>query len=577
MAAPRGLTDEEMAALEAKDKAKRGLTDEEMAQLEAQQKPAQANEPSFLDKTGDILKGAGEKALGLGAKALQYQMNPIATAKALTDLSPQGLGGAVVHGAGKGLSAGFIDELEGVKGAWNELRRPIAELTGTADLEGLSPQPQSLADAYRRARDQRRHDDAVAQAAHPEEFAGSELGGGIVSSLAIPVTKAGPAARIAQAGGIGGAFGLGNSEEKDAGGLLKDTGTGMALGAATQGLAEGGSRFFGELGEYFRGKAAKKAVEAVGGSGASSKLKKMGYSAEDLPQLGHDLLEADLVPTGLNPFRNPLEQTRQKAEALMSRAGKNVGQVLGEFDAARPFGPLPKGIERADYIRAASDAAGPLKGITAVEEDAAGKALKLVDQINRQQELTPGSIEGLNRLKSKAYRSVNWRDEAPIAPELHRKAVSGLKESIENQVGEQMGPAALSRLKNANSDFGLGADAADLAEGALVSGPRQNVMNKLGSMGLGALGGAAMGNVSGAGLGALLVPQAWNVFSSRAPNIMATLARTGGQAADALGRAASSNVPTAAIQRLIQETQQEAQADPEFMARLKAYFSNSGN
>lgn len=461
-------------------------------------------------------------------------------------LDPTSNLGATARGAVQGGTLRFGDELgagammvpEAIGRAAEKvglIQRPPAPIEGHVDQAAADAaqekQRPSIADTYRSLRDSLRADNKTAEKTHPLEYGAAELGAGL--TLPLPgsgLARGAPLAAkmglgAAQATGAGALAGAGGSEASDIGGVLKDAAAGGAL-AAPFGAAGGGMSHVAEgLGPYFTNKAGERGFQAVGArAGIVDRAAKMGISPEEIPAMGNRFMDEGLVPTGLNPFRNPLEQTKAAAAALQRRSGAEIGEVLGAQDARTPIGPLLPGVERMDYAQAAKDAARPLRGITAAEEDVSGKANRLVNQVGRQQDITPGSASGLNRLKSKAYRGVDWQNEAPLAAELHRDATGGLKRSIEDQIGDRLGPDARDTLINANSRYGLGADAEELATRATSRDVQKQQFSPLRaaiSSALGAGGGAAASGPGGAGVGAVVGPYLTNAILTRGPNVAA--------------------------------------------------------
>lgn len=342
--------------ISAEDAARMGLVDEgpkkispeqasKMGLVEAQPEEAEPTaEPSRQQTIVDYIRAGGQKALQLGAKAAMYQANPIATAKALTDMTPTGLGGSVIHGAGKGVSVGFADELEGVRGGLSELRRPMLSEEG-ARLEGLAPHPVSFSDAYRTARDQRRHDDKASQAAHPDEFAVSEVAGG----SALPFGKANFAGRVMQAGLYGGGYGAGNSEATTASGVLKDAGAGLDVGMLTAGAVEAGTavpRAIGNAGDKMRRGARQELVDrgdALLSKDMASEQGRLGGVTTGVMSDARAAREGLLNPNLDQPQRGALrdflesgdavEMERNAADNLIGRLPRRTGQ-LSEARAA---------------------------------------------------------------------------------------------------------------------------------------------------------------------------------------------------------------------------------------------------
>src|SRR5690606_36518765 len=94
-----------------------------------------------------------------------------------------------------------------------------------------------LQENYARGRDAKRAMQHAAQEANPNTFLAGEVGGGIATSMipGLNVAKgANFAARAGQAAAMGGATGLGMSEEDNIGGLAKDAAIGAGLGAGMQ-------------------------------------------------------------------------------------------------------------------------------------------------------------------------------------------------------------------------------------------------------------------------------------------------------------------------------------------------------
>lgn len=250
-----GLTDEEIAALEDKP----GLTDEQVADYEALQGAQQSN-PAVMrsrrERVLEAIKGMPAAAKRIGGKALDFQYqamrHPVDAAKEL--VSPDGVGMDALRGFGQGASLGFLDELEGARGAYAEARRPLLETwPDGARMEGLTDAPQSIPDAYRRARDQRRRDDALAKERSPDAYGVAQFGGAMLT----------PGRSLKGATVAGGAYGLGASEADLTKGETRGAGNDMAESALAG----------------FLGAAAAKPLEALGRAGKS--LQARGVAAEE--------------------------------------------------------------------------------------------------------------------------------------------------------------------------------------------------------------------------------------------------------------------------------------------------------
>ena len=234
---------------------------------------------------------------------------------------------------------------------------------------------------------------------------------------------------------------------------------------------------------------------AQGVPGISDVAKRMGYkTSEDIQGAGRKFLDKGLIPVG-----GRSADIANRGRKLMSVADNAADATLTKAELSkRPF----------DYAQALGDSEASMRSpkLSAAGEDASGAGKKFLDQVARQDSLTPGSYLGARKLKSDAYRGVNWDDESPLGAELHRKATLGLRDSIEDQVGKATSPAEAKAMHEANQDFGVGADAAALGD----RGARRQAGHQLNVGGLltrlGIVGGAAthdpkMG--AGAGLAVL--------------------------------------------------------------------------
>ncbi len=166
----------------------------------------------------------------------------------------------------------------------------------------------------------------------------------------------------------------------------------------------------------------------------------------------------------------------------------------------------------------------------------AGKAKALIKQVGEQGQLTPDSIHGLNTAKSTAWRAANFRDDAPLAAENYRDATSGLRGSIESQVGDEMGQKAKDGLIRSNQNYGVAADAADLAQNAISRDMQKTPFATARSAIAGLMGGGAgmLAGPGGVGLGAAAGSSLNHLLASRGPNIAAHADRLGSKLAGAV-------------------------------------------
>ena len=165
-----------------------------------------------------------------------------------------GIGKTVLLKGAQGATLGGLPILSGAASAAS---KGIGMLTGDESSLSNKSSIEQLLDAYRKGRDDTRHQLALATEKHPWISAGSELVGGIIpAALASPLlgasalAEAGTAGRIANAGlagaELGGAAGLLGGEADLTKGEVKGTlgdvvsgaGTGAVLGSALHGVTE---------------------------------------------------------------------------------------------------------------------------------------------------------------------------------------------------------------------------------------------------------------------------------------------------------------------------------------------------
>lgn len=517
------------------------------------------------DPRVSFLKSAGNTALRMGAKGIERAAHPIDTLKDLSDFSPNGLGGAYVHGAGRGY--GVVDELEGVLGALAYEGAPGRK---------TPPTPQGSIDAYRKARDQRRHDDAVAQQKNPDDFGASQLATSVNSALALPGGGATKLARVGNAAAQGAALGLANSDADLTKGEFKDaaidTAKGAALNAAGQGVIEGGGALAKRFSNYLHNTAGNLAVTAAGTrAGISDKLANLGVAPEQIPDLGNKMLDKGLIPSGLNPIRSPLESVQRSARALNQSSGEEIGDVYSGFDAARPFGPLPHGQSHLDFGRTAEASQSPLRGATASELEAGSQARNVGDKIRQQGSISPGSAAGMHDELANASRGVNWSTEkgGALSEGLHKFAVRSARNDLKDQVGEQLGGAERARLEGANRDYRTGTIADELSTNALSRDAQTKPFKTLRQImaAAGAGGAAASGN--GLALSAA-TPWAIEQLMSRGPSAGAWGARGASKLLGAGASLAEEEGVAAALRRLGAQAAEDE--PPDQLALLKRRF-----
>lgn len=326
-----------------------------------------APEPSRLQRVAAALKSLPAQGLRLGLKAGQYYGNaiahPIDTARDLADM--EGTGGAVVRGFGKGASAGFIDELDGVAGAYGEIGSTLSDLKNGPLIQrmkarGMSENP--VLAAYREHRDQRRHDDEVSRQGSPDAFGAAQLGG----AAAMPVAKAGLAGRLAQGAGYGGAYGLGESKadltKGETGPALRDAGEGAAVGLGAA-LAVEPAMALGRYSTALKAQGKAGEIAAVGKAASKDFGKARGGLGSDTRGTLTKLKTADDI------LASPLATPEMKAQAqafLDSEIGKQTRLTAWQ----NTLDDLPNQMGQMGEARGSMEAAAAAAAPEAVEATA---------------------------------------------------------------------------------------------------------------------------------------------------------------------------------------------------------------
>lgn len=149
-------------------------------------------------------------------------------------------GESVARGAAQGLSLGFADEISGAAGGmWDDLQRVLAGESGpkaTYDEFGrvLNAAELNKNATYSKRRDESREANRKAQEANPVLYGAGEVAGSVATGFVPGLNLAKGAtlaARAGQAAALGGASGLGMSEEENLIGMAQDTALGAGLGA----------------------------------------------------------------------------------------------------------------------------------------------------------------------------------------------------------------------------------------------------------------------------------------------------------------------------------------------------------
>lgn len=365
-----------------------------------------------------------------------------------------------------------------------------------------------------------------------EKHPGSNLVGAAVQPNPFAKMKLG--ARIAGAGALGAA-----SSHAGAGPSKSDAGKDFASflgGAGVQAGAEAASPAMGKLAKLLRKTAGTAAANAAGlRGGITNQAKRAGIPVldkageESIPEMGNKMLDAGLIPFGGSKVA-----VMKKAERLMDQTGMAGQAIRDHADMTGTFSQAMGADAATARLAARID---PAQGGNLQTARAAGRAQDFIDDIEK----TPGTFRAADDLKRGAYGNTNWSTEASDAPKLKRAAVSGYRQSMEDQI-DALVPGNGKALHNINEQYGLAAQTADFAEEAAG---REAANSKFGwgSAMLGATGFGAGGVVSpmtGLGVGVAL-PVAAHLAKTRGAAVGAPLARLGSKVADYAGQKANSS------------------------------------
>lgn len=365
---PRRISAEEATRLGAVpvETPRRRISAAEAAQLGATEvSPEQPAEPAPIGRSDTEAALTGLAAGPLGALGAVVGNHIKAD-----DFEPQKAIGAAVNGLSQGVTLGFGDEMEGVRGAMTNVGKGLRERLKT----GADTTP-SFGDAYRAARDADRTKNKESEASHPVVYGGAKFAGNV--ALPVPgtgaTTLAGKVAGGAATGaGLGGVMAAGESDadltKGDVGGFVKDTLKGAGGGALGGAIGGGVSHGFEKLGERFGKKA----------SGIETQLR-VDKVSEDLASAqgsyGHDVQDSNRALENLRTaLADPASSTQLKADiqAFMKTPGYSqlVEQVgRNTLDAA----PLKLG-KMAASKQAIADA--PALANKAVDAELAKSTLK---------------------------------------------------------------------------------------------------------------------------------------------------------------------------------------------------------
>jgi predicted transcriptional regulator len=481
----------------------------------------------FSDELSGAVSGL---VAGFTRAGLQATKNPVARAAVRQMLGREDLPDAAVDDVLERAASRSLYEVTGFGGP-GEKRIP-------------SNPDDALQQGYTQARDAYRSDLDKAQANNPKAYLAGELAGAIASpgpKAAKGATGLAKAGQLAKAGAAyGAASGVGYGRAKgieDPEQLLMEAGAGAGTGAVlTPAIALGGDK----AGRAFRTLSDEAALKASGlRAGIGSQLDKRGYETADQARaLGRAALDMELI----RPGRTPEDVANLAALAKESR-GARIEQALADADAAG----VPFDTERAAW-QSAGEVMGP-NGLspTAIREST--RSRKLIEDVLALPRVQDPTFANANRLKSDMYAGINFANDTPLKTKLEKRAASGLRKSIEDQVAETAGLDAADELRAANRDYGFLADIEPLAReeaGRLLE--REPWWSAKGPLVAGAAamaGGTYTAGPMGGAIGAAL-PVLGRAIAPRVPSAVAVGARGGAnfapRAAPSLARPATQQI-----------------------------------
>jgi soluble lytic murein transglycosylase-like protein len=376
---------------------------------------------------------------------------------------------------------------------------------------------------------------------HPYQSAASGITGALATAPLLPSGIAGRASiggKMMQAGGEGAAYGIyqGYGSGEGVEDRLSKAQTGGIVGGvaspAIVGVAQAASRGMGRAAEAIRPPTADEA--------AIQALRITGSDIGKNPKLMSSLQAAQergVFAAGESPA-DWIAANQQQIEDL----GQGVSGLLSQVDAARvsPFRPTLS--NATNYIKGKPQDAQKLLEQLQRRMDVLDNGV--IDPSTGSRIIDPwdGTIQGLNEQKRALYR-IGYKANTDSAG-LDRALASDLKEAIENQAGQVLGPAEAEAVKALNAKQGQHLDLRKLLaradsrlKAADTRGSKEYGLTSLPVMGtLGLAGSAMTGNIAPAALaiGANLAKSAAN---SRVGKQAASAAlSTGARASDSLSK-----------------------------------------
>lgn len=257
--------------------------------------------------------------------------------------SPKSTSGTALRGVGQGASFGLTDELSGLLGASDELGRRVRSAVGfdkadynTPVVDSSEPLLSALKKRYRMERDAERGDIEKSKAENPMLYAGTEIGGALLTApLGGGARTVGGLVKVGA--GLGAAQGLGNSRadltEGEYGQALKDTALGGAMGAGGTLAGIGAAKVAPSV-----LRATRTALENTAVKQGRRVLLNGADQLSSRAPLGDDAVRAALDSGAIVPFGTN-QGALQRLEGSTERLGRVYGEIVEQLEAKGVQGP----------------------------------------------------------------------------------------------------------------------------------------------------------------------------------------------------------------------------------------------
>lgn len=425
---------------------------------------------------------------------------------------------ATTQGVGKSASFGFADELSGAVGAAiDPLVTGIQErLAGVP--EDMREQTKPFGERYKESRDFARKDYEQTAKESPIASTIGEIGGAVGTGLV-----GGTGKLLTRAAIEGGAYGLGESQAEDIGGMAVDTAKGAGLGLGTAGLVKGAGTAYNKI--------LKPGAEKAAERGAGRLLETTPLDRAKLSQQAVSLPTGDTtnamkqLPEYLKKkgFTGNLEELATKVKESTEEAGKTIGNIAKEFDSVmsdataslqgKKFGKTFEQIKKNmsyDFNKVADDIETKYLNKIKGSPNYSGDVSTVSSYIKELRDVgAVDSLEKLNTIRKNIDNKIGW---SKMNPSIMDDIQKDVRRSISTHVKDVMLPSfdEIRRsniikgidksqtilLKEANAEYTMASHVNDLLKKASGRADNRRVMGLTDNQWAlgGVLGSAAMGS-----------------------------------------------------------------------------------